>query len=174
MLRTRDDAYSLLRSLGAPTRLLKHVQLVREAADELMQAYGSLGIGFDRTTIELGVAVHDAGKILHPSELNGPGSDHEQAGEALMLANDVQPHIARCCVSHAAWRSPDITFEELSVALADKLWKGKCEAELELRVIDSAANTLGVERWDIFAELDGTFEEIANGGPGRLARSETP
>jgi hypothetical protein len=160
--------------LGAPPRLLKHLQLVGEAAEELMQAYESLGIGFDRTTIELGVAVHDAGKILHPSELTGPGSDHEQAGEALMLANDVQPDIARCCVSHAAWRSPGTSFEELSVALADKLWKGKREAELELRVIDAIAHRCSVERWDIFAELDGAFEEIASSGAARLERSQTP
>jgi len=174
MLRDRDEAYALLRSLGAPPRLIQHLQLVGEAADQLMRAYVALGIQFDRNTIELGVAVHDAGKILHPSELDRPGSNHERAGEALMLAHGVQAEIARCCVSHAQWCSPNTSFEERSVALADKLWKGKREEELELSVIDLAANKLGVGRWEVFAELDAVFEEIADGGPDRLARSDAP
>lgn len=172
MLRDRNEAFALLASIGAPARLLRHLQLVGEAADQLTNAYSALGITFDRNMIELGVAVHDAGKIVFPSELDGPGSMHEHAGETLMLAHDVQPEIARCCVSHAEWRAPETSFDELSVALADKLWKGRREEELELRVVDLAAAKLGVGRWEIFGQLDAAFEEIADGGPNRLARSE--
>lgn len=172
MLSSRDDAYSLLASLGASQRLLQHLKLVGEAADQLMSAYDDMGIPFQRQTIELGVAVHDAGKILFPQELDVAGSNHEPAGEQLMLSNGVQPEIARCCVSHAEWQVADVTFEELSIALADKLWKGKRVPELELRVIDLAAEKLGADRWDIFGRLDGTFEEIADGGADRLARSQ--
>src|SRR5262245_50779442 len=150
MLHNRDEAYALLRSLGASNRLIRHLQLVGEAADELLNAYDNLSIECDRGQIELGVAIHDAGKILHPTELDQPGSEHEAAGEALMLAHGVQPHLARCCVSHATWRSPNVSFEEKSVALADKLWKGKREPDLELSVIDAAADRLGVHRWDVF------------------------
>lgn len=39
MLRTRDDAYNLLCSLGALDRLLRHVRLVGEAADQLIDAF---------------------------------------------------------------------------------------------------------------------------------------
>ncbi len=172
MLRNRDDAYALLASLGAPERLLQHSKLVGEAADQLMHAYADVGIQFDRQNIELGVAIHDAGKILFPQELDAAGSNHERAGEALMLSKGVQPEIARCCVSHAEWRGEETTFEELSVALADKLWKGKREPELELRVIDAAATRLGTGRWDIFGKLDGAFEAIADGGTDRLERSQ--
>jgi hypothetical protein len=172
MLSSRDDAYSLLASLGASQRLLQHLKLVGEAADQLMSAYDDMGIPFQRQTIELGVAVHDAGKILFPQELDAAGSNHEPAGERLMLSNGVQPEIARCCVSHAEWQVGRVTFEELSIALADKLWKGKRVPELELRVIDLAAEKLGADRWDIFGRLDGTFEEIADGGADRLARSQ--
>ena len=172
MLSSRDDAYSLLTSLGAPPRLLQHLKLVGEAADQLMSAYEDVGISFERRTIELGVAVHDAGKILFPQELDAAGSDHEHAGEKLMLSNGVQAEIARCCVSHAEWQAAGITFEELSVALADKLWKGKRVPELELRVIDLVAHKLSADRWDIFGKLDGAFEEIADGGADRLARSQ--
>jgi hypothetical protein len=171
MLRTRHDAYRLLRELGASDRLLKHVQLVGEAADELILEYLKQDLVFDRQLIELGVAIHDAGKILHPAELVGPGSLHEPAGRDLLLAQGVQRDVAHCCVSHAAWDASDITFEELSVALSDKLWKGKREPELELRVIDAVAKAQGKERWDVFSVLDDAFERIAASGTDRLARS---
>lgn len=171
MLETRQDAYDLLRRLGAPQRLLVHVQLVGEAADRLMEEYADLGLDVDAKLIALGVAVHDAGKIRHPEELEGAGSMHESAGEVLLLTHGVQPEIARCCVSHAKWQCGDVSFEERSVALADKHWKGKREEALELTVIDNVAAKLGLERWDVFTRLDAVFEAIAAGGAERLARS---
>jgi hypothetical protein len=171
MLRNRSDAYRLLRDLGAPKRLLVHVQLVGEAAERLIRAYVELGINVDGSLIELGVAVHDAGKIQHPEELNAPGAMHEPAGEVLLLAHGVQPEVARCCISHAKWQDAGVSFEERSVALADKLWKGKREETLELCIIDEVASKLRVDRWDVFAQLDSVFEEIAAGGTGRLERS---
>lgn len=171
MLNTRADACRLLEQLGASKRLLLHLRLVGEAADLLTQGYGKLGIPFDAKLVELGVAVHDAGKIMHPEELDGPGALHEPAGLALLLNHGVQPDVAKCCVSHAAWNAQDASFEELSVALADKLWKGKREIELELLVIDAAAFKLGVTRWDVYLELDLLFEGIASSGAERLRRS---
>jgi hypothetical protein len=171
MIKTREDAYHLLAELGAPRRLLQHVRLVGEAADHLIDAYTDLGLSFDARLIRLGVAVHDVGKIEFPAELEGPGSMHEPAGEALLLAKGVQPEIARCCVTHASWNSADVSFEERSIALADKLWKGKREESLELAVIDGVAARLSLSRWDVFTRLDEVFERIAFDGPARLERS---
>jgi hypothetical protein len=172
VLSSRDDAYDLLAKLGASLRLIRHVKLVGEAADLLIQRYRSMGLTFDVQVVELGVAVHDAGKILYPNELDGPGSMHEPAGEQLMIEHGVQANIARCCITHAAWCDEGVPLEDRTVALADKLWKGKREAELELLVIDEVANRLGVDRWDVFAELDSTFEDIAVGARDRLKRSQ--
>jgi len=172
-LTNRNDAYNLLSQLGAPERLLRHAQLVGEAADSLIGAYRELGVEFNAAVIELGAAIHDAGKIVHPEELSGPGSRHEWAGQALMLRHGVQPEVAKCCVSHAAWRNADVTFEERTVALADKLWKGKRETDLELAVIDEAAIRLDVGRWDVFDRLDLAFETIAASADERLRRSLT-
>jgi hypothetical protein len=61
--------------------------------------------------------------------------------------------------------------DKRSIALADKLWKGKREASLELAVIDGAAAQLEVDRWDVFSQLDEVFEQIASGGLARLERS---
>ena len=171
MLETRADAYCLLSELGASPRLLQHVQLVGEAADRLIEAYADLDLAVDARLIELGVAVHDAGKIRHPEELDGPGSMHEPVGQAMLLARQVQPEVARCCVTHARWMDAGVSFEERSVALADKLWKGKREEALELAVIDEAAAKLGLSRWDVFETLDSVFEEIAAEGASRLLRS---
>jgi len=57
------------------------------------------------------------------------------------------------------------------VALADKLWKGKREADLELTVIDEVAARLGISRWDVFELLDSTFENIAATATERLEQS---
>lgn len=171
ILRNRKDAEELLQRLGASKRLLLHLRLVGEAADLLIAAYGKLGLKFDAKLIELGVAIHDAGKIAFPEELDASGSQHEPAGLALLLAQGVQTEIARCCVSHADWRGELVSFEERSVALSDKLWKGKREPELELLVIDAIAKKLGLQRWDIYAQLDSTFETIAADASERLRRS---
>src|SRR5215470_4461881 len=52
-LTNRNDAYNLLRQLGAPERLLRHAQLVGEAADSLIEVYRELGVEFDASVIEL-------------------------------------------------------------------------------------------------------------------------
>ena len=171
MLKDRSDAYELLKDLGAPDRLVHHAQLVGQAADLLLLEFQSLGVICDVCVIELGAVLHDIGKIPHPEELSAPGSLHEQAGEALLLMHGVQPEVARCCTSHGAWNLPGVSLEERTVALADKLWKGKREAELELSVIDEVAVRLGVSRWDVFEQLDTAFEAIAAGGAERLQGS---
>ena len=171
MLTTPRDALDLLRSLGAPKRIIRHLELVGEAAEDLIKVFQSLEVPFDDKFVRLGVAVHDAGKILHPNELNDKGSHHEPDGERLLLENDVQSEIARCCRSHAQYNEMEVSFEELLVALADKLWKGKRVADLELRVIDITAALLEKSRWNIFETLDSSFEAIASQGEARLARS---
>ncbi len=165
------DAEALLRRLGAPARLLTHVRLVSEAAEEILAQLQIMGLVVDGDFVRLGVLFHDAGKIRHPDELDGPGAQHEPDGERLLLEHGVDPRIARCCVSHARWPDMECSLEELLVALADKLWKGVRYAELERRVTEGVAAKSGKAFWDVFVELDTAFEEIAAGGSGRLERS---
>jgi len=171
MVTNLDDAYRLLRELGAPQRLIEHAALVSAAATQLLDESRVLGVTLDERVVEFGAVLHDAGKVQHPEELSHPGALHEQAGEVLLLANGVQPEVARCCVSHGAWELRGASLEERTVALADKLWKGKREAELELLVVDEIALRLGVSRWDVFEQLDSRFEAIAEGGRKRVQRS---
>ncbi len=173
MLKDCDEALLLLEKLGAPPRLMYHARIVAEAARTVSASIQSLGITCDAQVIELGAVVHDAGKIRHPQELSQPGTLHEHAGETLLLSHGVQPEVARFCITHAQWNLPGVTLEERVVALADKLWKGKREPELELDVIDDVAARLGTSRWDVFELLDNTFEEIAAAGSGRLESSRS-
>jgi hypothetical protein len=78
----------MLSKLGAPPRLVRHTVLVGEAAELLLSALTRIGISVDTYFVRLGVVFHDAGKI-HPSELAGPGRDHEPAGERLLLSAGV-------------------------------------------------------------------------------------
>jgi predicted hydrolase (HD superfamily) len=167
---TPNETLLLLRSLKAPEKLLRHVMLVSEAGDLLLHAL-SKKLALDENWVRCGILLHDAGKILHPEELSQKGSQHELAGELLLLSHQVPPHIARCCLSHAQWPSITCSIEELLVALADTLWKGIRKQELELTVIDAIAARLHQGRWDLFIELDALFEEIASSGDDRLRRS---
>ncbi len=171
MLASREDAYDLLDSLNAPAHLMTHVKLVGEAADILIRKCEDLELVLDYDFIRIGVAIHDIGKIVHPREMSGPGSEHEPEGERILLEKGVTAKLARVCMSHARWKNMECSTEELLIALSDKLWKGKRVEDLELAVIDQIANLLNLERWDIFPDLDFSFEEIASGGHERLQRS---
>jgi hypothetical protein len=151
--------------------LVTHAELVGEAGEALIRELQRMGVRFDLDLVRLGVALHDAGKILHPEELDRPGSEHEPDGERLLLEHGVDPKVARCCMSHARWQTMECSLEELLVALSDKLWKGARIPELEGRVTEAVAARLGKGAWDVFVELDTCFEEIASGGNDRLTRS---
>lgn len=164
-------ARDLLVELGAPARLLRHAELVGEAAELLLKGLAALSVPLRRELVLVGVVLHDAGKIRCRAELEQPGSDHEPAGEALLLEHGVSPELARVCLSHARWSTMEVTLEEMVIALADKLWKGVRRTDLEERVIDAVSARAGKARWDLFVPLDTLFEEIAAGGPERLRRS---
>jgi hypothetical protein len=80
MIKTVEEAISLLRKLGAKERLLIHIKLVGEAGEILIKELKKLGLRINENLIRIGVVVHDAGKIIHPEELDQSGNQHEQAG----------------------------------------------------------------------------------------------
>ena len=166
-----EQAYEFLKQLDAPPRLILHVRLVGEAADLLIQKLNQMNVDFDEKFIRLGVALHDTGKIIHCQELVSPGNQHEADGEKLLISKGVNSKIARCCVSHAKWKSMECSLEELIIALADKLWKGKREVDLEKAVIERISKLMNQDFWELFIELDFHFENIASQGEERLARS---
>jgi hypothetical protein len=166
-----QDGIALLRSLGASAWLVRHHELVVEAAVLVCDAFAKLGVTFDRAAVLLGASLHDAGKIEHPEEMSVGGNRHEAAGTELLLRSGVAGPIARFCITHAAWNGADCTIEDALVALADKLWKGKRDEALEKHLVSRIASQLQMEPWEVFSRLDAICETIAMDGPERLARS---
>ncbi len=168
-----DETFQLLRIIGAPPRLLRHGELVCEAAELLIAGLQKLRVPIHADFIRVGAALHDAGKTVRPEELERPGSAHEPAGEALLLHHGATADIARVCRSHAQWREMDVTLDELLVALSDKLWKGVRNGALEELVVERVAAVTKKERWEAFTALDALFENVAADADGRLERSVT-
>jgi hypothetical protein len=67
----------------------------------------------------------------------------------------------------------ECSFEELCIALADTLWKGKRNPQLEESIVKILADRSSRDYWDIFIEIDSCFEAIANDGVRRLLRSKS-
>ncbi|MGH1344810.1 MAG: HD domain-containing protein [Nannocystales bacterium] len=172
MLLTVDDALALLARLGAPAHLRHHHALVAEAAEELIAGLSDFTACFDPQDVLLGAALHDVGKLLHPDEVHARGTRHEEAGRALLEAHG-PPRIARFCVSHGQWNCDALALEDLLVALADKLWKGKRVGKLEQRVVATLARSTRAPAWQVFSRLDLVFESVAARGDERLLRSQS-
>nr|WP_329183811.1 HD domain-containing protein [Actinacidiphila glaucinigra] len=161
----------LLRDVGAPPRLAAHLRLVHDVACELVEwvRQYSPDLVVDREAVLFGAATHDIGKALHVAELSGPGSAHEGAGRALLLARGVAPRLARFAATHGSWTDGAVTMEDLLVSVADKVWKGRRVTELEDLVVDRLAGATGDERWEVFLALDGFLGEVAADADRRLA-----
>ncbi|HET6705357.1 HD domain-containing protein [Amycolatopsis sp.] len=155
-------ARTLLETVGASPRLGAHLRVVHDVAVTLT---GWVGPRVDVPAVLFGAATHDIGKVLHPAELSGPGSLHEEAGYRLLRAEGVEEALARFARTHGSWDAPDVTLADLLVTVADKVWKGKRVPELEQRV----AERLGGPPWETFLALDDELERIASGADARLA-----
>lgn len=170
-MNTREEACRLLERLGAPRSLRRHVQLVQEVGDCLLEKLEALNVKINKDFVLVGIILHDVGKTKYIEELSQPGSMHELEGQNILLEQGLPPNIARVCLSHARWDTMECSPEELLIALSDKLWKGNRVPELELKVIDFVSEALEKDRWDLFTELDSFFESLASDGQERLLRS---
>ncbi|MEU9167500.1 HD domain-containing protein [Streptomyces sp. NPDC048420] len=161
----------LLRALDAPPRLAAHLRLVHDVAyqltDWLARQYPALQL--DREAVLFGAATHDIGKTAHVRELSGPGSAHEKAGQDLLLAQNIPPHLARFAATHATWTRPDIGLEDLLVSVADKIWKNKRVPELEDLVVRRLAEASGRTVWEEFLEFDDALTAVGEDAEERLA-----
>ncbi|MBI5452908.1 HD domain-containing protein [Candidatus Gottesmanbacteria bacterium] len=174
-LQTPEDALKLLNQLGAPPLLLQHHCLVAEAAAQIIDGLSpNLRQYVDARQVLIGAALHDVGKIVYPDEITGHGNRHEQTGYDLLIRNGVEPKLAIFCVTHAAWKQQNLTVEDLLVALADTLWKGKRIHELEELAIRHFAKLIDAEFWGIFLELDTVFQAVTERADERLGRSKAP
>ncbi|MGW4704862.1 HD domain-containing protein [Streptomyces sp. NPDC004285] len=161
----------LLRTLGAAPRLAAHLRAVHDVARQLVAwaVDHHPGLVIDREAVLFGAATHDIGKAVHPAELSGPGSRHEEAGSALLSAHGFPPELARFAATHATWTAPGVTLEDLLVSTADKVWKNKRVPELEDLVVARLTEASGRPRWEEFLALDELLERLGAAADARLA-----
>jgi len=163
-------AQDLCEQLNAPPRLVVHLQLVHEAAGKIVLGLRKAFPGFvlDEPAILFGAATHDLGKTMHPEELWASGKKHQEDGPALLIANGVDPRLARFALTHSQWNDT-MSIEDFVVALADNVWKGSRLPDPEAVLAKRIAAQTGVPGWQVFSRLDEILGEIAEGADERLA-----
>ncbi len=169
---TYEQACALMRI--APLRLQRHNALVMEALDGILGALWGFGDqAVDEEVMRIGVIFHDSGKIFFPEEFDSDGDRHEQAGFDWCIEIGLHREVALCCTTYSRWSiDPRGVFHvEMTVALADKLWKGSRDALFEEDYVRRIARLYGKDHWQVSVALDRAFEEIAADGPSRLERS---
>jgi hypothetical protein len=164
-------ASALLREAGAPPRLGAHLRLVHDVAFSLTAWLETAcpAAPFDRDAVLFGAATHDIGKVRHVEELSEPGTRHEPAGEQMLLVAGVEPRLARFAGTHGSWHSERAGLEDHLVSLADKVWKGKRQEDLEQLVVERIALLNGQAPWEAFLALDDELTTLAAGADARLA-----
>lgn len=156
--------------IGAPPLLVAHLRMVHDAALsitlQLRERFDALN--FATEEVLMGAAMHDLGKVLHPDEMTGPGDQHEEAGPEFLVQNNVAPHMARFARTHGQWHEEGLQLEDLLVALADHVWKGKRNEELEALVVTRIAEKTSLEHWEVFAGVDEILDDVASLAGARL------
>jgi hypothetical protein len=116
-----------------------------------------------------GAATHDIRKASFPAEIVGPGSMHEECGADILKTFGIHDSLARFARTHASWKSPEVTIEDLLVSLADKIWRGKRQEDLEQILLHRISVALSKPDWEVFASLDTILSGLAKGADRRLA-----
>lgn len=165
-----DEIIQLLTEVDASPRLAAHLRAVHEVARQLIEEFTATWpqLSFDADAVSFGAATHDIGKALYPNELTGPGNQHESAGYDLLLDHGVPERQARFARTHARWDEEDATTEDQLVALADKIWKGRRQEDLEQLLVQRIIAATGDELWNAFMRLDDLLNRIAAQAEGRL------
>jgi len=160
----------LLSKVKAPPRLRAHLCLVHDTARQLTAEISAAWpkLIFDAQAIHLGAVTHDIGKAIHTQELSEPGHTHEDAGRMLLLQHGWSEQSARFTVTHGRKLDANDTLEDLLVAVADKVWKGKRDDALEKALVGHVAALSGQEPWQVWLALDDMLTKLAEPAEDRL------
>ena len=165
------EARDLLAKYAAPPRLVAHLTIVHDVALKLIKHLSACWpmLEFDHQCVLFGAATHDIGKAVVPSELTGPGSQHEKIGPQLLLESGFPEAYARSARTHAQWdqeASPQL--EDTLVAFADTIWKGKRDEALEQEMTQQIARQCQEELWQVYIKLDDIANDLAKDAHDRI------
>ena len=147
---------------------MAHHKIVAKIASQIADFLSDKKLKINKTQIIAMAVIHDIGKIQIPRELSESGSLHEKTGFEFAKKLGISEDLADICVLHANNEYESLDLEVLSVILADKLWKGQRIDKLEKQMIQKVAILAQSDYWEIFAEFDSFFEEIADKGYERI------
>jgi hypothetical protein len=165
-----ESVAELLTDLDCPPRPAAHLRAVHDVAHQLVDWTGRQrpAAALDREAVLFGAATHDIGKTLHPAELSGPGSAHEEAGRTLLLGRGVAPELARFAATHASWTAPGVAGGPAGVARRQGV-EGQARARPGGPGRDPAAEATGGAAWEEFAALDDLLTAVGEDADRRLA-----
>lgn len=169
-------AVRLCAKAGAPPRLVTHLTIVHDVAVSFCQSLDARypNLEYDGETVHLGAALHDIGKAFHPEELSGQGNQHENAGEQFLMKEGVPHAVARIARTHGQWRGEVSPFlEDLLVALADKVWRGARDEQLETLIVNNLSTVTAVQAWEAYSALDRIVRSIAVNADTRIHIART-
>lgn len=165
------EVAELLEKLDVHPYLLAHLVLVHDSAERLVSAIQETwpALAVDADLVHFGAATHDIGKVQHPEEMSAPGSKHHRSGSELLERLGIEAQRARFSRTHGAWRSgEDSSIEDLLVSLADVIWSGGREQDLEQMVTERLAASDGSELWETYMALDDILTRITKDAELRL------
>lgn len=165
----------LLSRTNSPPRLQAHLALVHDVACQLTAHLHKVWpvLALDEESVHMGAAVHDIGKVIHLQELTAPGHSHEDAGRRLLVDLGWPERWARFALTHARDLGAGDPLEDLLVAVADKVWRGKREDTLEQALVHRIAALSGDEPWQVWMMLDDILTRLAEDAPDRLGWQAT-
>jgi putative nucleotidyltransferase with HDIG domain len=163
----------ILAKVKAPPRLVAHLQLVYDVAVTMASRVEVTWpeLVFDKEAVLIGGATHDIGKAIYPAELSGSGKNHEEIGPGLLQKLGLDEKYTRFARTHARWNeeTENIGVEDLLVAWADKIWKGKRDETLEMVLCRLIAEKCREETWETYLKLDEIAATITKDADARLA-----
>ncbi|MFB5652815.1 hypothetical protein ACE5IS_19415 [Leptospira wolffii] len=156
-LEALESLYNFKKALDASDRLIKHHLIVLNTALKIVGGLPREVLPhFNIELLASGCSLHDAGKMIVTSELDHVGSTHEEIGRTLLILLGIPTIIANFCLSDEF-----DTMEKCISLLADTLWKGFRNYDIEDKLTELIADKMGWDFWDTFQILDGLFESIA-------------
>jgi hypothetical protein len=164
-----EEVADLLQKLDALPTLVAHLTLTHDVAVGIVEALCLRWpeLPLDRSQVAFGAAIHDVGKTVHPHELFAPGKEHECEGERLLIEQGVPAQLARFCRTHGRW-NPESPLEDLLVALADSIWKGKRNSVLEEACITRISSLTHQEWVPVYLALDDIIGDLTADAELRL------
>jgi hypothetical protein len=165
------EVLNILTKYGASPRLVAHLTIVYNVAITLVKHLDACWpmLEYDRERVLIGAATHDIGKTVYSNELTGPGTHHEEIGPQLLLESGFPEASARFARTHAQWdRELSVQLEDVLVAFADTIWKGKRDQFLEQEIAQQIAKRCREEVWKVYMKLDDIACDLAKDADDRL------